>query len=65
MIKKNPKEVLSIFLLKDNKHKWAINSGKDGGEGERAEGISISLFMFYSFLSKKAFPSGHFLPLLT
>lgn len=54
---KKPKEVLSIFLLKDNKHKWAINSGKDGGRG-RVEGISISVFMFYSFLSKKAFPSG-------
>lgn len=37
VIKKNPKEVLSISLLKDNKHKWAINSGKDGG-GREGEG---------------------------
>lgn len=35
---KNPKEVLSIFLLKDNKHKWAINSGKDGGGKEGGGG---------------------------
>lgn len=37
-IKKNPKKALSIFLLKDNKHKWAINSGKDVGGGREGEG---------------------------
>lgn len=50
--------MLSIFLLKDKKYKWAINSGKyTGGRGNINQHFS-----FYSFLSEKVLPSVQFLP---